>query len=171
MLVSSPVGIGRSVCGHRVRMAVIAAASYGTVQMVFLGRCAKHWRTRRRDIVVPGRSLAGQICINLTRSSQFVSCDLLDKLDSPQPWRLYPHERLSEREPVGRGEEVRHMSRRRCLSVRRPVEEERYRDLQDMRDVLQAARADAVPSLLVFLHLLEREPEPLGEFLLAHTEH
>src|SRR5882724_6658052 len=41
-------------------------------------------------------------------SYQVAACDLLDKLDdaSPQPWLLYPHERLSEREPVGRGEEV-----------------------------------------------------------------
>jgi len=37
--------------------------------------------------------------------------------------------------------------------------------------VLQAARADAVPSRLVFLHLLERDPEPVGESLLAHSEH
>ena len=41
-------------------------------------------------------------------SIQVVARDLLDKLDdaSPQPWVLYPHERLGEREPVGRGEEV-----------------------------------------------------------------
>jgi hypothetical protein len=43
------------------------------------------------------------------------ACDLLDKLDdaSPQRWLLYPHERLSEREPFGRGKEVRHINGRR----------------------------------------------------------
>ena len=40
-----------------------------------------------------------------------------------------------------------------------------------MRDVLQAARAHTVRSLLVFLHLLEREAERIAEFLLAHAEH
>ena len=40
-----------------------------------------------------------------------------------------------------------------------------------MRDLLQAARPHAVRSLLVFLHLLEREPEPIGELRLAHSEY
>jgi hypothetical protein len=40
-----------------------------------------------------------------------------------------------------------------------------------MRDVLQAARPHTVRSLFVFLHLLEREPEPIGERRLAHSEH
>jgi hypothetical protein len=55
--------------------------------------------------------------------------------------------------------------------VRRALEKERHWDLQKLRDVLQAARPDAVRSFLVFLHLLEREPEPVAELLLAHSEH
>src|SRR5262245_25076331 len=114
-------------------------------------------------------------------SFQVATCDLPDKFDdaSPQPWRLYPHERLSEREPVGRGEELRHKSgpwrpyNSLGLSryVRCAFEEERHRDLQDMRDVLQAARADAVLSVLIFLHLLPRQPEVVAELLSAHSEH
>src|SRR5215467_14366149 len=114
-------------------------------------------------------------------SPQVVACDLLDKLDdaSPYPSILHPHERLREREPVGGSEELRHIivPRRlyKCLGVRRQVwcalEEKWHRDLQDVRDVLQAARADAVLSALIFLHLLEREPEAVAEFLLTHSEH
>jgi hypothetical protein len=40
-----------------------------------------------------------------------------------------------------------------------------------MRDVLQAARPDAVPSALIFLYLLPREPEGVAELLSAHSEH
>jgi len=51
-------------------------------------------------------------------STQVVARDFLDKFDdaSPQAWLLYPHERLCEREPVGRGEEVGHIGGRRRLS-------------------------------------------------------
>src|SRR5262249_41304233 len=40
-----------------------------------------------------------------------------------------------------------------------------------MGDVLQAARPHTVRSLLVFLHLLERDTEPVAECRLAHSEH
>jgi len=98
---------------------------------------------------------------------------------SPHPQVLYSHERLGELEPVGRGEEFGHIGGGRRLSnsrglpryVGRAFEEERHRDLQDMRDVLQAARAHTVRSLLVFLDLLERDPEPIAELLLGHSEH
>jgi hypothetical protein len=40
-----------------------------------------------------------------------------------------------------------------------------------MRDLLQAARPHTVRSFLVFLDLLEREPEPVAELRLAHSEH
>jgi hypothetical protein len=40
-----------------------------------------------------------------------------------------------------------------------------------MRDVLQAACADAVLSVLVFLHLLPGESEAVAELLSAHSEH
>src|SRR4051812_25933622 len=55
--------------------------------------------------------------------------------------------------------------------MRRALEEERHRNLQDMRDVLQTARTDAVGALLVFLHLLEGDLERLAKLLLAHAEH
>jgi hypothetical protein len=35
-------------------------------------------------------------------------------------------------------------------------------------DLLQPTRSDAVGALLVFLHLLEGETEPIGQLLLAH---
>jgi hypothetical protein len=37
--------------------------------------------------------------------------------------------------------------------------------------LLQAARSDTICSLLIFLHLLERNPERVAEFRLAHSEH
>jgi len=113
--------------------------------------------------------------------TQFVARDRFDKRDdaSSQAWLLYFHERLGEREPVDRGEKFGHIGGqwRRSDSfglprqVRRAFEKERHRDLEDIRNVLQAARANAVRSLLIFLHLLEREPKPVAELLLAHSEH
>jgi len=55
--------------------------------------------------------------------------------------------------------------------MRCAFEEERHRDLQKLRDVLQAARADAGRAILVFLHLLGRKPERVAELRLAHSEH
>src|SRR5439155_11579848 len=55
--------------------------------------------------------------------------------------------------------------------MRSSFEEERHRHLQDVRDVLQTARADAVSALLVLLHLLERKAKCVPELLLAHAEH
>src|ERR1044072_1573864 len=50
-------------------------------------------------------------------------------------------------------------------------EEKRDRNAKDKRDLLKPARADAVGALLVFLHLLECQAEPIGELLLAHAKH
>jgi hypothetical protein len=50
-------------------------------------------------------------------------------------------------------------------------EEERHRNLQDLGDVLQAARADAVHAILVFLHLLKTDTEPIAERRLTHVQH
>ena len=55
--------------------------------------------------------------------------------------------------------------------MRRALEKERYGYLQDVRSVMQAAGADAISPLLVFLHLLEREAERVAELLLTHAEH
>ena len=51
-------------------------------------------------------------------------------------------------------------ARHRC--VWRPLEEERYRNLENVGDLLQPARSDVVSALLVFLHLLEREAERIA---------
>ena len=40
-----------------------------------------------------------------------------------------------------------------------------------MAHVLQAACADAICPFFVFLHLLEREAQLIGELFLAHAEH
>jgi hypothetical protein len=54
---------------------------------------------------------------------------------------------------------------------RRTFEEKRDRHLKDLGDVLQAAGADAIGPFLVFLDLLERQPEGVPEIALAHIEH
>src|SRR5262245_4919791 len=58
-----------------------------------------------------------------------------------------------------------------ALCVRRALEEERYWHLQNVGDLLQPARSDAVGALLVFLHLPEGETEAIGQLLLAHCKH
>src|SRR5262245_11948254 len=55
------------------------------------------------------------------------------------------------------------------VSVVRWGGEERYWHLQNMGDLLQPARSDAVGALLVFLHLLEGETEPIGQLLLGRA--
>jgi hypothetical protein len=50
-------------------------------------------------------------------------------------------------------------------------EEKRDRDLQDLRNLLQPASADAVRALLVFLYLLEGQAERPAKFFLAHCKH
>src|SRR5438046_3819994 len=55
--------------------------------------------------------------------------------------------------------------------MRRTLEEECNGNLQDVRDVLQSTRADAVGALLVLLHLLERQAERIAEVCLAHRKH
>jgi hypothetical protein len=107
--------------------------------------------------------------------------DPLDKMnDVPTEHRVFdPRERFGERKPIRSGEEVAHEAqrRRRAFPDRRSwrpgraLEEERYRYLQDVRDVLEAARSNPVCALFVFLHLLECEAKGNREFLLAHFEH
>src|SRR5260370_42143480 len=41
----------------------------------------------------------------------------------------------------------------------------------DFGDVQQAARADVIHAILVFLHLLEADTEPIVERRLAHVQH
>ena len=80
-----------------------------------------------------------------------VDSDLLYELDdtSLELRVLDPHEGLGERESVRRGEKVGHVGRRRrrfrrlgyTRYARRAFKEERHRDLQDVGDLLQSARA------------------------------
>src|SRR5215467_1783628 len=80
------------------------------------------------------------------------------------------HESLCQQEPFGGGEEIRHVGRRGCfphsvsrtVQVGRALEEERYWNLENVGDLLQSARSDAVSAFLVFLHLLEPEAERIA---------
>jgi hypothetical protein len=107
--------------------------------------------------------------------------DPLDEMNdvAPELWLLDPHERLCERKSVRSGKEVSHVARRRRRALsdwrsrrrRRAFEEERYWHLQDLRDVMEAARADPICTLLVFLYLLECQAKGIPELRLAHAEH
>ena len=63
----------------------------------------------------------------------------------------------------------RSLRRPRCRSG--PVEQERDRHLNISEICWNAACADPVGSLLVFLNLLESQPQCFAEFLLAHAKH
>src|SRR5262249_40560239 len=52
-----------------------------------------------------------------------------------------------------------------------PSKKESYRHLQDVGDLLQPARCDAIDAGLVFLHLLVGDAERIGQLLLAHRQH
>ena len=89
---------------------------------------------------------------------------------------------LVSAQAIRRGEKVGDIGRRRRFAhaadttavtahIRRAFEEKCHRNLQDLRNLLQAAGANAVGALFVFLHLLKRQPERVAQFLLAHAEH
>src|SRR5712671_3480608 len=114
------------------------------------------------------------------RSGLVGAGDLLDQIDdsAAQLGVLDAHEGLGQRQAVGGRQEVGDIGRRGRLGksvvrlargVRRAVEEERHRYLQDVCDLLKAARADPVRTLLVFLYLLEGEAERVAELLLTHA--
>ena len=52
------------------------------------------------------------------------------------------------------------------VAIQRLIEEERDWHLQDTRDLLKAAGADAVLAALIFLNLLKRKIERIAELLL-----
>src|SRR5665213_938077 len=56
-------------------------------------------------------------------------------------------------------------------AARSALEQERDRHLQYFRDLLDAACANPVGAFLVFLHLLERQPQCFAELFLAHAKH
>jgi hypothetical protein len=55
--------------------------------------------------------------------------------------------------------------------VGQALEEEGYRHAKDLAQLLQAARADTVRTLLVFLNLLKCQPKRVCDFFLALVEH
>src|SRR5215469_16487483 len=59
----------------------------------------------------------------------------------------------------------------RCLSIGRALEEKSDRDLENVRNLLKTTGTDPIGALIVFLNLLERQPERVAEFLLAHRQH
>jgi hypothetical protein len=107
--------------------------------------------------------------------------DLLDKIDdgTPKACVRNPHESFGELEPIRRGEIVRYELWRRSVGlctvlsprVRRSFEEELDRHLKCLRNMLQAACADTVCPLFIFLHLLERDAKRIAEIRLGHTKH
>jgi len=50
-------------------------------------------------------------------------------------------------------------------------EEEGNRDIEDAGDILEAAGANTVGALFVFLDLLKRNSEAFAELFLAHAKH
>ena len=84
---------------------------------------------------------------------------------SSRPSRLLRNSRMKASEVS-----FSHSGGRASVGVRCFLEEELDRDIEDLRYLEQPARADAVHTLLVFLHLLKREPHALAETLLAHPQ-
>src|SRR5947209_8446479 len=112
---------------------------------------------------------------------RFARGDLLDHVDDAAA-KLgvgEARERARQRQSFRGGEEIGDVSRRVLFEVSirggpgagRALEQERYRDLQDVADLLQPAGADAVGTLFVFLHLLERQAQSLAELFLTHLDH
>ena len=95
--------------------------------------------------------------------------DLLHQIDDRTPKLCVRnlHEGFGEVEPVGGSKIVRYefwegsVGLRTLLAgdIRGSFEEERCRHLKYVRNLLQAAGADAVYALFIFLQLLERDAE------------
>jgi hypothetical protein len=84
------------------------------------------------------------------------------------------HERLCQGRSVGSGEKIVHVGGsfgRPGWPSRDALKKEGNRHLKDLGYVLQAAGTDAVHSLLIFLHLLERETKRVAELFLANAQH
>src|SRR5579863_9751366 len=99
--------------------------------------------------------------------------------DSPAHfWIADAQEGAIQLQALGRGEEVDDIGLRRLLGEaaairlrRRAFEKVRRRDLERSGRLLQAAGADSIRALFVFLDLLERHTEKFAELALAHADH
>jgi hypothetical protein len=106
--------------------------------------------------------------------------DTLNQPDDRAPERrvVDPHKGFEQSQAVGAGKKVVDVCGggfREAPAVtgwsRSLLEEERNRDVQDMADVLQAACTDAIGPFFVFLHLLEREAQLIGQLFLTHAKY
>src|SRR3954451_20812410 len=111
----------------------------------------------------------------------FASRDLLDEIDDRAAHlRIRDSgERLGQGESFGSREEIRDV-RWRCAfceavrprhAARTALEQEGHRHLENFGNLLDAARADPVCALLVFLNLLESQAQSFTELFLAHAQH
>ena len=108
-------------------------------------------------------------------------CDGFDEMHNRTPDRFVAdaHERLDKGLSVGGREKICSVDggRRLCLfrrlagSLRNALEEKGHGDIEYMTKLLQAARADPVGALFVFLDLLKRQAQLHSEPFLAHAEH
>src|SRR5918994_920463 len=83
-----------------------------------------------------------------------------------------PHELMAVLggDEVGDEGRLRRLGEALALLAGQPFEEEVDVDAEHLGDLDHPADADAVRALLVFLDLLERQPEFLAELLLAHAD-
>src|SRR3569623_420579 len=88
-------------------------------------------------------------------------------------------ESARQRQSLGGRKKVRDVSGRGCFAetldagaaARTAFEQEGNRHLQNIGDLMQAARADAVGAFFVFLDLLKGQTASIAEFLLAQSQH
>jgi hypothetical protein len=110
------------------------------------------------------------------------SHDLLDQRydRAPHPWVFDSSVCPYQRDPIGRGEKSTYVTRYRRLSfwafremklARCSLKEKRHRYTKDLGQLMKAAGADAVGTLLVFLDLLERQSQTVGQLRLTEVEH
>src|SRR4029079_10709136 len=139
---------------------VLAAAAMQVKMRAALGRCLKTMGYDPRSVD---------------------SGDLFDEIDDtpPQLAAFYTQKGLGQGQAIGSRKEVGDVGRRGRFAhaagmprrMRRAFEEECNRHLEDVRDLLQPAGANAVSPFFVFLNLLESEPKSITQLFLTHAQH
>src|SRR3569833_349682 len=130
-------------------------------------------------MIPAGSRMFAQYLSALVRS--FAIRDLLDQIDdaAAELGVVDPRKRAGQSQSLRSCEKVGHVSGRsslaEALAIRpaawNPFEQERDRDLEDLGNLLDSARTNAVCALFVFLYLLECEAKSLTELFLAHAQH